>query len=60
MNYNNTQRDNKVRKTMHEQNEKFDKAIEIIKKRQKNPEILELKRAITELKNLIASWRIGH
>ena len=51
---------NKIRKTIHEQNEKFSKEIDIIKK-EKNPkqtEILELKKTGTKLNNLIESLSI--
>lgn len=49
MNYKNTQTVNKIRKTTHEQNERFKKEIETIKKKQAKS--LELKNTITKMKN---------
>ena len=48
MNYKKTQL-NEIRKKIHEQNEKFNKGIETIKKKQQAKPILELKTTVIEL-----------
>ena len=56
MNYKNLQT-NKIRKTMHDQNEKYSKEIDTIKKK-KQMEILEPKKTMTKLKNLMENLGI--
>lgn len=46
---------NKMRKIVHEQNKKFNQNINAIKE---NPEILELKNTMTDLKNSMESLNI--
>lgn len=54
MNSKNIWAKNKIWKTVHEQNKKFEKEIEMILKPQK--EIIEKKNIMTELKNAIESY----